>query len=174
MGKSASLEGPGYKKGHASVSKIISMTKLTPRALAYVVVQVHCLFHLLSSSITIFFWHIMIGTFRNFRCWRMAYCRLHIQLQAVFLESHRYLGQDEGKDILAYYDQYVSCCPIIHTQLMFWMPVKFLELQHRNLWPWIQYVVHLPLHVWRSSVQRNVRVWSNRLYWPVLDYLDLT
>ena len=97
MGKSASLEGPGYKKGHASVSKIISMTKLTPRALAYVVVQVHCLFHLLSSSITIFFWHIMIGTFRNFRCWRMAYCRLHIQLQAVFLESRRYLGRRWGK-----------------------------------------------------------------------------
>jgi len=45
MGRSSALQGPGFKKGRASVSKIIAMPKMTPRALAYIVVQVraYCL-----------------------------------------------------------------------------------------------------------------------------------
>ncbi|KAI0069258.1 hypothetical protein BV25DRAFT_1818252 [Artomyces pyxidatus] len=39
MGPASALRGPGYKKGRASLSKIIGMSRITPRALAYTIVQ---------------------------------------------------------------------------------------------------------------------------------------
>ncbi|KAI0040570.1 hypothetical protein FA95DRAFT_1611701 [Auriscalpium vulgare] len=39
QGPSSALQGPGYKKGRAGVAKLIGMTKMTPHALAYVIVQ---------------------------------------------------------------------------------------------------------------------------------------
>lgn len=40
IGETAALQGPGFKKGRPGNASIMGMTRMTPRALAYVAVQV--------------------------------------------------------------------------------------------------------------------------------------
>ncbi|KAI0037922.1 hypothetical protein FA95DRAFT_1613777 [Auriscalpium vulgare] len=86
QGPSSALQGPGYKKGRAGIAKLIGMTKMTPHALAYVIVQAR--FSISDAQE----WHVIDRDF---------------DYRTFFWNVVDALETDEGKATLAFFDHEV-------------------------------------------------------------------